>query len=704
MNLQSLNDIAAGVRRNSALEAGIFRQNAGRVLSYLRLMISPFLRTGFFAACLLCAVVFLHGFNAFGQTNYYNPNGTEYAIVGNLPGDQVYPDVAVNPSGGVVVWQDNVTVEGGWGISARQLDGTLSGSLGTFSVNTTNVTGNQQNPRVALLKGGGSVFVWQGGPTGFQHIYARFRNSTNVFMTNEFLVNTPTNCYQANPAVTVLNNSNVVVVWSSFDEASSNSMQDVYGQILSPGGKKIGGEFIINQYTNFNQRSPAVAALTGGGFVVTWISEQERYSGPSFTNSSSSFITVSASSLPNPSVDVYARLYNASGTAQGNEFPVNADNNPCANAAVSGASDGSFLVVWAERDVVNLSNGFDIYGRVFTNGTSTSGASNFLVNTYQYGDQYYPRIAALGLDYLVTWTSLAEDGSREGVYGQYVHNNGSLTGSQFLVNTTTQGSQMQQAVASDGSTQFLAVWTSFSGLADGFDLYAQRYINADAVLVAMPAPFVWEPFVLSNKVYQPTLVVSWAPLLGLSVSNYEVYVDGATLPAAMVTSNQWNMTAANGLTTNSTHSFQVDYVMNDGRRSPISPSSSGTTWSGLSWGGIPYEWMAAYFGGYSNGHYTTTFWPSASLSLAPGLTLYQVFLSGGDPLDPTTWLNVRFAKTSMGMFIIWNTQPGATYQVQTTTNFITWSSLGSPRFAAGTSDSINVGSGPVSFYRVLLMR
>src|SRR5690349_17110201 len=35
--------------------------------------------------------------SVFGQTNYYSPNGTEYAVVGSLPGDQVWPDAAVTP-------------------------------------------------------------------------------------------------------------------------------------------------------------------------------------------------------------------------------------------------------------------------------------------------------------------------------------------------------------------------------------------------------------------------------------------------------------------------------------------------------------------------------------------------------------------------------------------------------------------------------
>src|ERR1700691_4619983 len=68
--------------------------------------------------CLCCAVFFLTPAAVFSQTNYYSTNGTEYAVVGSLPGDQVYPDVAVTASGGFVVWQDNATDGSGWGVSA----------------------------------------------------------------------------------------------------------------------------------------------------------------------------------------------------------------------------------------------------------------------------------------------------------------------------------------------------------------------------------------------------------------------------------------------------------------------------------------------------------------------------------------------------------------------------------------------------------
>ena len=103
------------------------------------------------------------------------PTGSEYAIIGQLPGDQVWPDVAVSTNGGFVVWQDNATDGSGWGVSATRLDGTLSGTLESRSAVNVTGTNDQENARVALLKNGGAVFVWQGGVEGIPaHLRAVF--------------------------------------------------------------------------------------------------------------------------------------------------------------------------------------------------------------------------------------------------------------------------------------------------------------------------------------------------------------------------------------------------------------------------------------------------------------------------------------------------------------------------------------------------
>jgi hypothetical protein len=647
------------------------------------------------ATSFFCCALFLLIPAVFGQTNYYSGNGTEYAVVGSLAGDQVFPDVAVNATGGFVVWNDNATDGSGWGVSARKLDGTLSGTLSTFRVNVTG-TNDQENARVALLKNGGAAFVWQGGKPGLnQHIYARFLTPTNIWLTTtDIVVSTFTNNFQTTPAIATLNNSNVVVVWASFNQVKSNSLLDVYGQILSPTGAKVGANFLVNQFTNYNQRSPAIAALKNGGFVVAWVSEQQRVAAVNSGNPSSFF---TAAAAPVPSVDIYAKLYSSNGIPAAGEFLINTDMNPCANPGIAAASDGGFSIAWCARDMLASTNSLDIYARPFSG--SGTGGSTMRVNSYLYGDQYAPKISSIGLDYLLTWISLLEDGSHGGIYGRFFHNDGSLIGQEFRINTTTISEQKQPVVASDGINQFLVVWISYIGTPYSFDLFAQRYANVSAILQPMAAPFVYEPFTLSNGVYQPQLQVSWPVLLGISVSNYEVYVDGAASPTAAVTSNQWTMTAADGLTTSSTHSFALDYVATDGRHSPLSASTDGTTWNGCYWSGIPCEWMTQYYGN------NVADWPAANADTdGEGMTTLQEFSAGTIPTNSASALVVQLAKTSQGMFLNWNTQPGMTYQVQVTTNFTTWSNFGSPRFAPGTTDSIIVGNGTASYYRVVLVR
>lgn len=634
---------------------------------------------------------------AFTQTNYYITNGPNYSIIGSLPGDQLHPDVALNAQGGYVVWQDNVTDPTGEGISAMRLDSTLSGSADVFKVNVT-AASDQENARVALLKNGGAAFVWQGGPDNQQHIYARFLNQSSIWLNNtNVLVDKFTNNFQISPAVATLTNGNIIVVWTSFDQASSNSLEDIYGQMLSTNGTKIGTNFLINQFTTYNQRTPTVAALPNGGFVVAWVSEQERSQAPNWGNNGQAYATNALLAVSMSSVDIYERLYAISGT---NAFPstseimVNQDINPCSGPAVAVASDGSYMVTWSANNLTNETSSWDVYERSFTN---SNGGPVYTVNSYTYGDQYNPRISAIGNEYLIVFTSLGQDGSREGVYGQFINEGDSPVGPEFLVNTTTVGQQMQQVVTSDGGTNFLAVWTSFTFGPNSFDLFAQSY--SSGVLGPMAAPFVSAPFMLKDRVYQPRLVVSWPLVQSRSVSSYQVFVDGESTNIATVTSNEWAMTVAHGLTANSTHSFALRYVTSAGSVAPMSTSTSGTTWSGLTWGGIPYEWMEEYYGS------DTSSWPSATSPVAvSGPTLEQVFMSGANPTNSATWLSTTLTKTPGGMFLNWNTQPGLTYQVQVTTNFVNWDNFESPRFESGTNDSIYLGNGGASYYRIQLLR
>jgi hypothetical protein len=182
----------------------------------------------------------------------------------------------------------------------------------------------------------------------------------------------------------------------------------------------------------------------------------------------------------------------------------------------------------------------------------------------------------------------------------------------------------------------------------------------------------------------------------MTVASYEVFADGAASPSATTTNDWWDMI---GLAAGSTHWFQMDYVLADGRRSPLSAATTNTTYGSLSWGGIPYDWMTRYFGS------DVSKWPSPSAdSDGDGVSNLNEFLAGTDPTNAASVLKVGLQKTSQGIFLNWNTQSGLIYQVQSSSDLKSWINVGQPRFSAGSTDSIYVGGAAAANYRVLRLR
>ena len=594
-------------------------------------------------------------------------------MLGTVLGDQVAPALAVNSSGGFLVWQDPSTDGDGFGISAIRLDNTFSATpspTARFRVNQS-ASGDQTQPRVALLPNGGSVIVWQGGRAGFPNVYARFINAAGVFTTaNEIQVNTYTAGAQVSPVVVALSETSALVVWSSFGQ--DGSMQGVFGQIVTSAGQLSGSAFQINQFTNYNQRSPAAVLLGGGNIVVAWISENQRFPLPTPNN-------------PRFSVDVFARFVSLAGQPVGNEFRLNGSDNHCANPALAPSGEG-FLAVWSERKPQISSNGWDIAARAFS-AAGSPVAPSVTVNTYLLGDQFAPQVAALGTSHLVVWTSVGQDGSGEGVYGQLL-SAAQLSGSEFRVNTTTQAKQFHPAVSADASGHALVAWSGFTRNT-GFDLFAQRY--AGTVTLPQPAP----PFV--SALSQSRLSVTWPVLQGYSnLDHYVLVMDGSA--PVNVASNMWTAT---GLVPSSTHSFRLGYVLADASASALSAAATGQTWGEDANGdGLPDDWQTLYWG------YKSDDWPDPNAdSDGDGVSNRNEFLAGTSPVDGTSFLRVHIARAQRGALLEWNSQPGFIYQVQAATAFGQWANVGGPRFAAGTTDSISISPQQrATFYRVIRLR
>jgi len=391
--------------------------------------------------------------------NPVTAQGGEFSVLGSVPGDQVLPSLSLSASGGCIAWQANMLDRRGGGIGASLLNTSFNAGS-HFRVNKV-VSGIQNNPQVQLLANDNMIFVWQGSvtATGNPYIYARFaKNSArgadtygSNFYTGDIQVNTYTADQQISPAVAALPDGSAIVTWQSYGE--DGSMWGVYARRLTAQGRGVPAkQFLVNQYTSYNQRNPAVAVLANGNYVIAWVSEQER----SVT-----------------SIDVYARIFTAAGVPVTDEIPLNSGTNACAAPAVAALNDGGFTAVWSEKDALVATNGWDIWGRAFS-ASGSPEVAEFRINTFLYGDQFAPKIAAGPSGSLVVWTSLGQDGSREGVFGRFLAGGTQVAGGEFQVNTTTVSQQMHPAVAWNQVDHFLVVWTSFVG-ASGFDLYGQSY-------------------------------------------------------------------------------------------------------------------------------------------------------------------------------------------------------------------------------------
>jgi len=220
---------------------------------------------------------------------------------------------------------------------------------------------------------------------------------------------------------------------------------------------KVFGEERLNTYFSNNQSAPAVGSLSGGGYVVAWVSDGQ-----------------------DGSVDgIYAQRLDANGVGIGAEFRVNSTTGNYQNdPAVVGLSNGGFLIVWAD----NVADGssWGVFGQRY-DAEGVAQGMEFRINTYSADPQAQPGIAAYDGGFVVTWYSHGEDGSGGGVYSQRYDNTGAPVGTEALVNTMTTNHQYEPDVAAYADGSFVVAWRSENQESDGASgVYAQRYDSSGA--------------------------------------------------------------------------------------------------------------------------------------------------------------------------------------------------------------------------------
>ena len=333
--------------------------------------------------------------------------------------NQNHPSVTGLSDGSfLVTWESNSSQDtddtSGYGIIGQRFDGNAQILGDAFTVNSY-TSGNQHSPSVTDLGSGNFVVTWgdetgnatrtgEGFTDGSNYaVFGQQFTTTGVdtptaVAGGQFQVNTHTNNHQQQPSVTSFSDGGYIVTWMS--NGQDGSQYGIYGQrFAADGTPHSDGEFLVNtDTTSSEQYYPSVTALADDAFVVTW------YDGGR--------------------ADVYAQMFNADGTEQGDEFRVNSYTSSTQSyPSVTALSEGGFAITWQSSG--QDGSGYGIYGQVF-NAAGAEQGDEFRVNTYTSGHQYDPSVTALDDgSFVVTWEDQHQDGGGYGIIGQHFNADGS---------------------------------------------------------------------------------------------------------------------------------------------------------------------------------------------------------------------------------------------------------------------------------------
>ena len=378
------------------------------------------------------------------------PLGPEFRVNTYVTSYQLLPSVASDTAGNFVVAWTSAQDGSFGGIFAQRYASSGTPLGGEFRVNTF-TTNYQLLPSVASDAAGNFVIAWTSVQDGDSYgVFARRYASSGTPLGGEFQVNTHTPNVQREPAVASDAAGNFVVAWPSSSQDGSGF--GVFAQRYASTGAPLGAEFRVNTFTPDYQLSPAVACDPAGNFVIAWASRNQDGSG----------------------FGIYAQRYASTGAPLGGGFRVSTytPNHQLAPRVASDAA-GNFVISWGS-DTQDGSNRGAFAQRYASTGAPLGG--EFQVNSYTTGYQSGGSVASdTAGNFVVTWRSGGQDGSGLGIFGQRYSSTGTPVGGEFRINTYTTNAQTTSAVASDPAGHFVVVWSSLGQDGSDYGVFGQRY-------------------------------------------------------------------------------------------------------------------------------------------------------------------------------------------------------------------------------------
>ncbi|MGV3526473.1 MAG: hypothetical protein ACO1RX_19805 [Candidatus Sericytochromatia bacterium] len=376
----------------------------------------------------------------------------EFRVSTDPARSEITPAVASDAVGNLVIVSQS---EGGEGFDPN-IYAQLYHSSGRpngpeFRVNTY-TSNTQRHPQVAMSAEGDFVVVWESfGQDGDAYgVFAQRYNAAGVPQGEELQINQQATSQQTHAAVAMDDAGDFVVAWQSL--AADGDGYGIMARAYTAAGEPVDDAIQVNTSTTGAQINPVLASDGAGDFVVAWQNGENDTS----------------------STDVLMRRYTSQAVPLGGEIAVHSYTTGSQDRPdIAMNSDGDFVVAWQSADQDGSGQG--IYAQRYSSAGSAAGSA-FRVNTYTTGNQASPAVAidAAG-DFLLSWNSFAQDGSKYGVYAQRYNAQGTPQGDEFRANSTTFSNEMNSDVVLDADGDFAIVWQSSNLGPDGSQVYAKRY-------------------------------------------------------------------------------------------------------------------------------------------------------------------------------------------------------------------------------------
>ena len=302
-----------------------------------------------------------------------------------LTGNQMLPSLAALDGGGFVMVSNTGGLADLEAVAFDQLAPVRTGLFSQPAVNAT-TAGHQFGAQTVGLSGGGWVTVYNDTSAGQSEVRARFFASDGTALGSDFLISSGAGDPDVVGGIAELANGNVAVTYQKNIQSTNG---DIWVRVMTDTGTPV-SSLAVDTSINVDSLDPAIAGLSGGGFVVVWV---ER--------------------AADNSTEIYARRYDASNAAIGGKTLIDTGGSVNDQPEVLALADGGYAIAYRDNGW-NARSGDDITMKIF-NGDGSARSGLIRANSGDLaGAQSDPHLAQLDNGFIVlTWTSDNTAGSSE---------------------------------------------------------------------------------------------------------------------------------------------------------------------------------------------------------------------------------------------------------------------------------------------------